>query len=120
MVIRLNGRWLMIEQEIGKRIKELRKQRKIPQERLAEMIGISPNYLSALERGAYNIKLELLVQIIDCLDCTADDIFHDVIKNGYQNRASRLSDEIALLPPEEQQRIFEVLDARIRTARKNK
>ena len=33
----------MIEQEIGRRIKEIRKQKKIPQEKLAEMIGISPN-----------------------------------------------------------------------------
>ena len=108
----------MIEQEIGRRIKELRKQKKIPQERLAEMIGISPNYLSALERGAYNIKLDTLVQIIDCLDVTADDIFRDVIKNGYVNRTSRLSDEIAALPSDEQQRIFEVLDALLRTAKR--
>ena len=82
------------------------------------MIGISPNYMSALERGAYNIKLELLVQIIDCLDITADDLFRDVIKNGYMNRASRISDEIESLPIEEQQRIFEVLDALLRTARR--
>lgn len=108
----------MIEQEIGRRIKEIRKQKKIPQEKLAEMIGISPNYMSALERGAYNIKLELLVQIIDCLDITADDLFRDVIKNGYMNRTSRLSDEIATLSAEEQQRIFEVLDALLRTARR--
>ena len=108
----------MIEQEIGRRIKEIRKQKKIPQEKLAEMIGISPNYMSALERGAYNIKLELLVQIIDCLDITADDLFRDVIKNGYMNRTSRLSDEIEALPIEEQQRIFEVLDALLRTARR--
>ena len=108
----------MIEQEIGKRIKELRKQKKIPQEKLAEMIGISPNYLSALERGAYNIKLDLLVQIIDCLDITADDLFRGVIKNGYGNRASRLSDDVATLPEDEQQRIFEVLDALLRTARR--
>ena len=108
----------MIEQEIGRRIKEIRKQKKSPQEKLAEMIGISPNYMSALERGAYNIKLELLVQIIDCLDITADDLFRDVIKNGYVNRTSRLSDEIATLPAEEQQRIFEVLDALLRTARR--
>ena len=108
----------MIEQEIGRRIKEIRKRKKIPQEKLAEMIGISPNYMSALERGAYNIKLELLVQIIDCLDITADDLFRDVIKNGYVNRTSRLSDEIATLPVEEQQRIFEVLDALLRTARR--
>ena len=108
----------MIEQEIGRRIKEIRKQKKIPQEKLAEMIGISPNYMSALERGAYNIKLELLVQIIHCLDITADDLFRDVIKNGYMNRTSRLSDEIATLSAEEQQRIFEVLDALLRTARR--
>ena len=108
----------MIEQEIGRRIKELRKQKRIPQEKLAEMICITPNYLSALERGAYNIKLDTLVQIIDCLDITADDLFRDVIKNGYQNRASRLTDEVASLPEDEQQRIFEVLDALIRTARR--
>ena len=108
----------MIEQEIGRRIKDIRKRKKIPQEKLAEMIGISPNYMSALERGAYNIKLELLVQIIDCLDITADDLFRDVIKNGYMNRASRISDEIESLPIEEQQRIFEVLDALLRTARR--
>ena len=112
------GGGAVIEQEIGKRIKELRKQKKIPQEKLAEMIGITPNYLSALERGAYNIKLDTLVQIIDCLDITADDLFRDVIKNGYQNRASRLTDEVASLPEDEQRRIFEVLDALIRTARR--
>ena len=108
----------MIEQEIGRRIKEIRKQKKIPQEKLAEMIGITPNYMSALERGAYNIKLDLLVQIIDCLDITADDLFRDVVKNGYVNRASRIADEIASLPQEEQQRIFEVLDVLLKTARR--
>jgi len=108
----------MIEQEIGRRIKEIRKQKKIPQEKLAEMIGITPNYMSALERGAYNIKLDLLVQIIDCLDITADDLFRDVVKNGYVNRASRIADDIADLPQEEQQRIFEVLDVLLKTARR--
>ena len=108
----------MIEQEIGRRIKEIRKQKKIPQEKLAEMIGVTPNYMSALERGAYNIKLDLLVQIIDCLDITADDLFRDVVKNGYVNRASRIADEIANLPQEEQQRIFEVLDVLLKTARR--
>lgn len=109
----------MIEQAIGMRIKEIRKQKKIPQEKLAEMIGITPNYLSALERGAYNIKLDTLVQIIDCLDITADDLFRDVIKNGYQNRSSRLTDEVSSLSEGEQQRIFEVLDVLVRTAKKN-
>ena len=80
----------MIEQAIGMRIKELRKQKKIPQEKLAEMIGITPNYLSALERGAYNIKLDTLVQIIDCLDITADDLIKRA-KNFFVKERSCLS-----------------------------
>ena len=59
-----------------------------------------------------------MVQIIDCLDITADDLFRGVIKNGYLNRTSRLADEIAMLPEDEQKRIFEVLDTLVRTARK--
>ena len=108
-----------IAKSVGQRIRNYRTRQGLSQEKLAEMIGITPNYLSALERGAYNIKLDTLVQIIDCLDITADDLFRDVIKNGYQNKASRLTDAVASLPEDEQNRIFEVLDALIRTARTN-
>ena len=55
----------MVGKCIGKRIAELRKKRNMTQEELSETIGISPHYLSALERGIYNIKLEKLVMIIN-------------------------------------------------------
>lgn len=50
----------MIEKSVGKRIQEHRKAKDLTQDKLAEMIDVSPNYLSALERGMYNISLELL------------------------------------------------------------
>ncbi len=101
----------MIEKAIGKRVQEFRKKKHLTQQTFAEMLGISTNYLSALERGVYNIKNEMLVQIINLLDCTADDLFCDVIDNGYRVRASRLSEQIEKLSPEEQAKIFAVVEA---------
>ncbi|MBQ8689633.1 MAG: helix-turn-helix transcriptional regulator [Clostridia bacterium] len=107
----------MIEKEIGKRVQEYRKKKKLTQEELAEILEISTNHLSALERGMYNIKLDLLVQIINALDCSADDIFCDVINNGYKARASRLSDKIEALSPEEQAKIFDVVETMVKNAK---
>lgn len=83
------------------------------------MLDISSNYLSSLERGRFNINLNLLVNIMNCLDCTADDLFCDVMTFGYRNRASRLSDMIETLPLQEQNRIFRVVETMIQTATKS-
>lgn len=108
----------MIEKEVGKRIQEYRKKRGLTQEELAEIIDISPHYLSALERGVYNIKLEILVSILNALDCSGDEIFCDVVKKAYNVKANRLSDKLKDLNEDEQHRIFEVVDTLIKNAKK--
>lgn len=110
----------MIEMNIGKRIQELRKKKKLTQAQLAERIGLSTNHVSALERGKYNIKLETLVLIMNELECSADDIFCDELKNGYKIKASRLSDEIEKLSPTEQERLFDIIEVFIKTAKNGK
>lgn len=107
----------MVEKQIGKRIQMIRKHRGLTQENLAEMLGISTNHMSSLERGLYNVKIEMLVRIMNCLDCTADDLFCDVIKSGYKAKASRLSDLIAELPAREQKRIFDVVETMVQNAK---
>lgn len=107
----------MVEAQIGKRIQSIRKQRGLTQEKLAEALGISTNHMSALERGIYSVKVDLLVQIMNNLDCTADDLFCDVIKNGYKQKASRLSDQLESLSPQDQKRIFDVVETMIRNAK---
>lgn len=108
----------MIERDVGKRIQELRKKKKITQSELAERLGLSTNHMSALERGQYNIKLELLVLIMNELECTADDLFCDSIKSGYKIKASRLNDQIEKLSADEQDRLFEIINVFIKTSRK--
>lgn len=106
----------LIEVLIGKRIKEQRKKNKLTQEQLSEKLGISKNHLSAIERGVYRVQIETLVMIINSLDCTADDLFCDVIDKGYMIKSSRLSEKIEKLSPEEQNRILAVVDTLVENA----
>ena len=87
------------------------------QEQLAEKMDISTTHMSAIERGVSGVTVEKLVQIINCLDCTADDLFCDVIHTGYRNKSSRLYDLIADLPAKEQQKIFNVVETMVRNAK---
>lgn len=107
----------MVEKDVGKRIQHFRKRKGLTQEQLAEMINMSPNHLSAIERGVYGVKLDTLVEIMNFIDCTADDLFADVMKCGYKIKASRLSDELSGLSTEEQQKIFDVVETMIKGAK---
>ncbi len=52
---------------LGQRIKELRKQAGVTQDRLGEAVGISPKYLSGIERGRENPTLDTLLRLADNL-----------------------------------------------------
>ena len=55
--------------EIGEKIKELRKEKKLTQEKLAKSAGISRQTLSKLENGQIDkLSLQLFTRVIDELD----------------------------------------------------
>lgn len=103
----------MVQNSIGKNIQKYRKLKGYTQEELAEKVSLSSGYLSAIERGVYQISLEHLVEIINCLNCTADDIFVDEINCGYKNKSSRLTDLIEQLSPEKQKMVFDVVEVMV-------
>lgn len=100
-----------VEQIIGKRIQKIRKSRGYTQQQFSEMVGLSTNYLSDVERGKSSVRLDKLVTIINSLECSADDVFMDVIECGHKIKSSRLSERIEVLPSDEQKKVFAVLDA---------
>ena len=100
-----------IQKIIGKRIQKIRKSKGYTQLKLSEMIDLSPNYFSDIERGKSSPRIDKLVAIINALDCSADDIFQDVINCGCQVKSSRLSEKIERLTPDEQKRAFAILEA---------
>lgn len=99
-----------INRKVGAQIQKLRKKKGYTQQIFSEIIGISNNYLSDIERGKSFPRPDKLVSIAEVLDCSADDIFCDVIKKSSVTRASRLSEKIEALPIAEQSRIYAILD----------
>lgn len=98
------------EEKIGRRIALIRKEKGYTQMELAEMVDLSTNYLSDIERGKSSARLDKLVAIMDALQCSADDVFCDAIAYGYAAKASLLSERLAALPEKERQKVLAVLD----------
>lgn len=70
---------------IGKRIKIARIKADLTQERLAEIVNVSPSHMSNIETGTTQVSLKLIVTIANALSITMDDILCDsVIKSRVQ------------------------------------
>ena len=57
------------------RIQELRKERKIRQEDLAEAVGVTRQTIISLENGKYNASLQLAYRIAKYFERQIEDIF---------------------------------------------
>ena len=76
--------------EIGIRIKELRKDRDLTQEQLAEKINYSDGYVSHIELGKANISLKLLFNMADVLNEDIEyflSIFQNIEKNSLDSNS---------------------------------
>ena len=65
----------MITEDVGNRIRYLRKQRGISQEKLALIAGIDRTYLAGIESGKRNATLISLEKIINALGVSMKDFF---------------------------------------------
>ncbi len=65
----------MIRTIIGSRIRELRQQNDISQEKLALKAGIDRTYLAGVENGKRNISIVNLDKIIHALDIDYESFF---------------------------------------------
>ena len=104
-------------ESIGKHISEFRHLRKLLQEDLAEITGLSTNYIGAVERGEKIPSLETFIDILNALSISADMVLFDVLQEGYQVKASTLSDQLKTLSAKDQKRIFDVIDVLIKHSR---
>jgi len=64
-----------LNQKIGKRITELRKERNLTMEKLAYISEISKGGLSEIERGLKEPRLSTLIKICETLEIPLKDFF---------------------------------------------
>lgn len=100
-------------ESIGKRIQLRREELGIRQEELAEIVNLSPNYISAIERGVKIPRLETFIRIANALDVPSDLLLKDVLKRGNEIKASNLWDRISFLDESEQGKILNVIEVMI-------
>ena len=68
-------------ENIGRKIKLARKKSKYTQAKLAEMLSLTPEYISHLERGVASGSIPTLLQICKVLNVSSDFLFGDFINS---------------------------------------
>lgn len=63
------------QKRIGKRVRELRREREISQESFAALCALHRTHMSLLERGQVNITVGTLKMIVDALEIKASAFF---------------------------------------------
>ena len=101
----------MLNNNLGKRIKQLRRERHITAEKLAEMTGLSTSFLREIERGNKKPALDKFVIIANCLEVSVDALLCDDIKKAEPLMLNSITKKMKDLKPEQLQMVEAVFKA---------
>ena len=96
---------------LGRRVRHLRAGKGLTQEKFAELCGISPRYISELERGEANVTINILEPVAASLGIKLKDLF------DFEHESERglLMEEIAKLldaaTDEQLETIYRIMNA---------
>ena len=114
MIFHSKGVHFMDNKAVGVKIKTLRENKNLTQEQLAELVNLSTNHISVIERGIKTPKLDSFVDICNALGVSADEILCDVVEKATMLKSSLLSEKLKQVPAAEQRKILNVIDTLIK------
>lgn len=94
---------------IGKRIREMRKNRGMTQSTLAELSGVEPSNISHIERAATKLSLPTLVSIANILGASLDEIVYDNLDKSAHVSIKLIDELLSDCTPAELKAIGEVI-----------
>lgn len=94
--------------QIGANIQTLREYAGYTQDELSELIGITPNHLSAIERGVSGVSLENLQKLCRVLGVSSDRIIFGAMPD---NEEMAIAHKIASIDAKYQKQVKKVLTA---------
>lgn len=71
----LNVNWMDLKSKVGERITQLRKAKKLSQQKFAYIADMERTYLTHIEKGRKNISVTTLQKITTALDISVKDFF---------------------------------------------
>lgn len=95
---------------LGTNIKKCREKAGLTQEKLAELVDISPNYLSALEREAKSPTVDTLVRILNVIGLPLDEMLDGITQTETKTYCTRLEERINKLPLRKQRKVYRIVD----------
>lgn len=104
-----------IQMELGMRIRYYRKQRKLSQEKLAELCSLHPTYIGQLERAEKNATIETLYHIARGLNISLSQLFADIEEIPDEKGSStflplNIYYRMMELSPQKQKQLFRIMD----------
>ncbi len=99
---------------IGLNIRKYRNKKKLRQDQLAELTGLSTNYIGMLERGEKIPALETFLKIANALEVSSDMLLADVLYNSYTVKDSLLAEKLDGLNEADRKEIYAVIDTMIK------
>lgn len=102
-------------QSLGREIAKQRKEHGLTQKQLAEKLGISQQYLQAIEAGRRKASIPLLVNFTKMFSVTTDELLNlnkpTKKYSAQEKKENKLLIQLRKLPKPKQQFISEVLEA---------
>ena len=103
----------MDSKKVGKRIKDVRTAHGLTQDALAQMIDLTPKYISNVECGVKTPTLPTFVAIANALGCDANSLLSDVLDTTTSQESGLIASRLSELPPIEQRKILRVVSVMI-------
>jgi transcriptional regulator with XRE-family HTH domain len=92
-------------QLVGKKIRQLRKERHLTQTELSAKLGIQQSDLSRMEKGEYRVSLDTLFKVLAEFRIGVGEFFEDVSRETVSPRDLRLLNDFHALDPIAQEEI---------------
>lgn len=98
-------------EKIGKKIKEVRLEKKLTQEYLADAVDVNTSHISNIENNRVKVSLSTLIKICNALNITVDYILEEEYKQPSSAIEQEILHELSLCSDETKAQVLKIVKA---------
>ena len=98
-----------IAKTIGQRVRNYRIEKRLSQEKLAELSGCHPTYIGQVERGEKNATLESIEKIASAMNISLAQLFEKIGESSADSYPMKCYELFAAKSKSEQEHLYKIL-----------